>query len=104
MAARDPQTRSLSASIAANVGWALTQNRTQRASHGHRKSPVSLDYWRAWVKEQHPDMSAKDQLKAAKNRHRAHMQQMAAKSVAARRKRREEAEAKAAREGDQPAA
>ncbi|MFB4306897.1 hypothetical protein [Actinomadura sp. GTD37] len=104
MAAKDPTARSRSARIAANVGWAMTPNRTARASHGHRKSPVSLDYWRDWAKAQHPDMSAADQLKAAKNRHKAHMQQMALKSAASRRKRSEEAAAKAAREGDQPAA
>jgi hypothetical protein len=104
MAAKDPHVRSRSASIAANVGWAMTPNRSERASHGHRKSPVSLDYWRNWAKTQHPDMSAKDQLKAAKNAHSAYMKQMAAKSAEARRKRREKAEAKAASEGDQPAA
>ncbi|OLT30070.1 hypothetical protein BJF79_39665 [Actinomadura sp. CNU-125] len=88
------------ARIAANASWAATANRSERAAKGHRASPVSIDYWRAWARDEYPEMSPGDQLKAATNKHSEHMQRMAKKAVEARARRR----AKQAGKGEQPAA
>jgi hypothetical protein len=82
------------------MSWAKTTNRSERAAKGYRKSPVSIDYWREWAREEHPEMAPKDQLKAAQNAYSAHMQEMAKKAVEARARRR----AEQADGGQQPAA
>lgn len=100
MPSSDPKARSRDARRAAHASWANTPNRKERAAKGHRKSPVSFEYWREWAREKYPAMSPGDQIKAAKNKHSEYMSQLSKKGVATRAKRR----AQQAGGGQQPAA
>lgn len=96
MAARDKVARRRNAAIAADVKWACTPNRTEATAAARAKSPVSFEYWLAWAADQHPDMDAAGQIKAAQNAHRAHQRRVSAKAVKARAANRERKTGRAA--------
>jgi hypothetical protein len=90
MAARDEQARRRSASIAADVRWAVCPNRAEATETARRASPQSLEFWRDWAAETHPEMDARGQLAAATSAHRAHMKQLSAKAARARAERKQQ--------------
>lgn len=90
MAARDEQARRRSSSIAADVRWAKCPNRSEATENARRASPQSLEYWRDWAAETHPEMGARGQLAAAQSAHRAFMKQMSAKAAKARAERKQQ--------------
>ncbi|MFJ2029463.1 hypothetical protein [Streptosporangium sp. NPDC087985] len=83
MAARTPEARRRAASIAADVQWAMTPNRTERTEAARRASPMSLDYWVAKTKAE-GIVRDQDVQKAAENAYRAHMKQMSLKAARSR--------------------
>lgn len=87
MAARDPEARSRSASIAANASWARTQNWTERTAAAHAASPTSYAYWLNQVTED--GVREQDRAKAATKAHKDYMRQLSAKAAKARRRRRQ---------------
>lgn len=89
MAAEDPAVRSRIASIAVHTSWANTPNRADRTAPARAASPVQFEYWLAWAKTTYPDMSRRDQVKAATNAWRARQRsaaEKAAKKKAARKR------------------
>ncbi|MEU4332369.1 hypothetical protein [Nonomuraea dietziae] len=83
MAADSARTRALR-SIAADISWARTPNRSERTENARRASPMSLDYWIAKVRAEGV-VRDKDVQAAAESYYRAHMRAMSLKAAEARR-------------------
>jgi len=76
-----PSERTLRAQLAANTGWAFTQDRTARTAPARRAAFAKFE------QAVDPDgvLSSDERAKRADNLRRAHLQQMALKSAKARR-------------------
>ncbi|MFD1940569.1 hypothetical protein ACFSKW_54860 [Nonomuraea mangrovi] len=81
--AADPRTSALR-SIAADISWARTPNRSERTEAARKASPKSLDYWIAKTRDE-GIVRPEDILAAAQNAYRAHMREMSLKAAATRR-------------------
>lgn len=77
--------RRTNASIASNVSWARTPDRSERTAGARAGSPTSYEYWLTKVTAEGVVREA-DRPAAAASAHRAYMQQLSKKAAAARSK------------------
>jgi hypothetical protein len=95
-----PSERTLRAQLAANVGWAFTQDRTARTAAARRAAFAKFE------QAVDPDgvLPLYERAKRAENLRRAHLQQMAFKSAKARRRQAQVRQANQPQAGDDGAA
>ena len=78
-----PEQRTLRARLAAHESWSNTEDRTARASAGHRASPASVEYWLERV-DPAGTMTTKARRAAARSKRDAYMTRLAFNACRAR--------------------
>ncbi|MFI6813734.1 hypothetical protein ACIBG7_15040 [Nonomuraea sp. NPDC050328] len=84
--ASDSSRKSAQMSIASDISWARTANRSERTEPARRASPMHIDYWVAKVRAEGV-VREQDVQAAAESYYRAHMRRMSLKAADARRRR-----------------
>lgn len=90
--AADPRIVSAQRSIASDISWARTPNRSERTAPAYRASPVSLEFHLAKIRAE-GRVREQDIEKAAASAHRAYMRGLSLRAAATRRANKEAREA-----------